>query len=84
MNKEILLGAAMMAIVILVLNYTNSPGKYQVVAIVHPETHIMQSCLLDTRTGRIRQLTYGLTKNWFWDKPEAFDMKQYDKLYHGQ
>jgi hypothetical protein len=84
MNKEIILGAAMMAIVILVLNYTNSPGKYQVVAIVHPETHIMQSCLLDTRTGRIRQLTYGLTKNWFWDKPEAFDMKQYDKLYHGQ
>jgi hypothetical protein len=84
MNKEIILGAAMTAIVILVLNYTNSPGKYQVVAIVHPETHIMQSCLLDTRTGRIRQLTYGLTKNWFWDKPEAFEMKQYDKLYHGQ
>lgn len=84
MNKELILGIALMAIVLLAANYINSPGKYQVVAVIHPETHVMQSCLLDTRTGRIRQLTYGLTKNWFWDKEKAFDMKQYDQLYHGQ
>jgi hypothetical protein len=68
----------------IISTWTNSPGKYQVTAIIHPETHIMQSCLLDTRTGRIRQLTYGLTKNWFWDKPEAFDMKDYDQTYYHQ
>ncbi len=84
MNKQIVLGAAMAAIVIFVAKYTNSPGRYEVVAVINPETHVMQSCLLDTTTGRIRQLTYGISKNWFWDKPEAFDMKQYDKLYYGQ
>lgn len=84
MNKEIVLGAIMMSFVFLALSYTNLPGKYQVVAVIHPETHVMESCLLDTRTGRIRKLTYGLTKNWFWDKPEAFDMKQYDTLYYHQ
>jgi hypothetical protein len=80
MKQEHVISLIIGIIVLVLVTYTNLPGKYQVVAVINPETHVMQSCLLDTRTGRIRQLTYGLSKNWFWGKPEAFDMKQYDKL----
>ena len=76
MNKEFAFGAIIGALVIFVLSYTNLPGKYQIVAVTDPKTHNMQSCLLDTRTGRI-QILYNFDNILMFGKPEA-TMKQWE------
>lgn len=82
MNKQILLGIVLMAVVLVTANYINWPGKYQIVAVINPETHVMQSCLLDTRTGRI-QLLYNFDNILMFGKPEA-TMKQWEGWQEAQ
>jgi hypothetical protein len=76
MKKDIIAGAVGVFLGWVISTWINQPGKYQVVAIINPENHVMQSCLLDSRTGRIQQL-YNFDNILMFGKSEA-TMKQWE------
>jgi hypothetical protein len=81
MKKDLIFGVFGIIFGIIITTSTNSSGKYQVVEIIHPEKLMHQTYLLNTRTGQIQQLVYGLSGNMYWAPAEAVSEKEYDKRY---
>jgi len=81
MKKDILLVIIGVVIGWIIMSAVNHPGKFQVIDIIHPRLQQHQTCLLNTHTGQIQQLVYGLTGNIYWGPPEARNETEYNKLY---
>ena len=77
MKKNLIFGAIGILFGWIISSWMNSPGKYQVITVIHPDTHIMQSCLLDSKSGRIRRL-YNFDNNLMFGKPEP-SIKQWER-----
>ena len=56
-------------------------GKYQVVQINDPRDWKAHTYLLDTGTGRISELVYGVSRHLYWGPPEALNEREYDRRY---
>jgi hypothetical protein len=74
--KELIILALGLLIGWIISTWINSPGKYQITDVLNPRDHIKESCLLDTRTGRIQRI-YNFDNYLMFGKPEA-TMKQWE------
>jgi len=81
MKKDLIFGAIGIFLGWLITTEMNHTGKYQVVDVIHPIHQIHQTYLLNTQTGQIQQLVYGLSGNMYWAAAEAVSEKEYDKRY---
>jgi hypothetical protein len=83
MKQNLTIFVVLLLFVLVICIYLNAPGKYQVVSVIHPYNYVAESCLLDTRTGKIRRLgTAGSNQcRYIWGNPEFLNTEEFDQWY---